>query len=105
MAWRSPHPAALRVDPDADKPSLIGSVWYRREPLSDAWDGPVRIVGVHDNGERGGGLELVVQTVAFTGEPTLTASPESFGAAYTRVENENVAERLEARLRELEARA
>jgi hypothetical protein len=102
MRWGSAHP--LVVDPDADRPTLIGSRWVRREPLGDAWDGPVEVVGCHDNGPDHGGLEMVIRTVAFTGEPVLTATPESFGAAYKREGDDNPAERLNARLRELEAR-
>ena len=48
----------------------------RRTPEGDDWDGPVAIVGVWDNGPDFG-LEFVVQTVAFTGQPTLTSDAES----------------------------
>ena len=105
MPWRSPH--ALVIDPDADRPTLIGSRWVRREPLGDDWDGPVEVCGLHDNGADHGGAELVIRTVAFTGEPCCTASPESFAAAYRRERADNdppLVERLEARLNELAAR-
>jgi hypothetical protein len=94
---------ALVIDPDAGRPSLIGSRWVRRDPVGDEWDGPVEIVGVHDNGPDHGGAELVIRTVTF-GPPVVTATPESFGAAYTREAGEDPAERLAGRLRELEAR-
>lgn len=94
---------AVVIDPDAGKPALVGSHWERREPAGDVWDGPVVVVGVFDNGPDAGGFELVVQPLEF-GEPALTADPESFGATYRRVVADDPAERVSARLRELEAR-
>jgi hypothetical protein len=102
--WHSPHPLAARIDPDASRPSLIGSTWRRRAPEGDAWD-RVRIAGIFDCGPDGGGLELVVQTVDFTGEPTLTADASSFADAYARDDNSGVTESLQQALRVLEARA
>lgn len=78
MPWQTPHPHAVTVD---EGPSLIGSTWKRRVAQGDDWDGPVAIVGVWDNGPDFG-LEFVVQTVAFTGQPTLTSDADSFVAAY-----------------------
>lgn len=99
----SPPPGAVVIDPDADKPKLIGSRWRRRAPEGDAWD-EVDLVGVHDNGPDHGGPELCVRTRAFTGEPVMTADADSFIAAYKRAEADDPAERLDRRLRELEAR-
>jgi hypothetical protein len=104
VAWRSAHPHALVVDPEADRPSVVGSVWRRREKLEDAWD-TVRIVGLWQNNPDVGPDELCVAPVEFDGSPVLSVSVESFAAAYTRADNDNPAERLEARLRELQARS
>jgi hypothetical protein len=92
------------IDPLAGRPALVGSTWVRRTPEGDDWDGPVRIVGVFDTGNDANGLELVVQTVAFTGQPTLTADAASFAAHYKRVEVDDPAEKLHETLRTLEAR-
>jgi hypothetical protein len=104
--WESPHPLALRVNPDANRPTVIGSIWRRREPEGDdPWDGPVRIVGVFDLGNDAGGLELCVQPVEF-GQPVMTASGEEFAREYRRAEADDATvERVEASLRDLEARA
>lgn len=91
------------IDRDEGKAPLVRSHWQRREPAGDSWD-TVVICGVFDNGPDAGGFELVVQPVEF-GEPALTADPESFGATYRRVVADDPAERVSARLRELEARA
>lgn len=82
MTWSTPHPHALVVDDVSTGSRLVGSTWRRRKPEGDAWDN-ARIVGIYDNGPDLG-LELCVQTVEFTGEPTLTADAESFVAAYTQ---------------------
>lgn len=100
------NPHATILDPDADRPQLVGSTWVRKQPEGDsAWD-TVRVVGVWDNGaDSAAQLELVVQTVAFTGEPTLTANAESFVQAYRREdETDATLENISARLRELEGR-
>lgn len=99
MRWETPY--AVTVD---EGPKLIGSTWRRREPEGDSWDGPVAIVGVFDLGNDQGGLELVVQTVAFTGEPTLTADAESFVLAYVPDEPDPLA-RLRDRVSQLERMA
>ena len=95
------------IDPDAElgRPKMIGSRWQRREAQGDAWDGPVEIVGVYELSEQhGGGLELCIRTVDFTGQPVQTAEAADFAAAYLRLEDDDVSERLAARLRDLEAR-
>lgn len=105
MTWETPHPNGLRIDVNEGRPTIIGSTWVRRVPEGDdPWNGPVRIVGVHDLGERGGGLELCVTPIEFG--PVMTASAESFAEAYKREEEagEDPAERIDARLRELAAR-
>ena len=85
---------------------MIGSRWVRRVPEGgdDPWDGPVEIVGVFDTGNDANGLELCVRPVTF-GQPVMTADAESFGAAYKREDDDDPTERLNARLRDLEARA
>jgi hypothetical protein len=94
----------LRIDPHAGQPPLIGSRWLRRKPEGDdPWDGPVEVCGLYDNGPDHGGMELVVRTVAFTGEPVLTASAESFAAAYKREDEPDPLEDVRDRLRALEA--
>jgi hypothetical protein len=100
MAWQSPHPYAVTVD---EGPKLIGSRWRRRDPEGDPWDGPVSVVGVFDLGDSGS-LELVVQTVAFTGEPTLTADSDSFLSAYVPYEPDPLAT-LRDRVADLERMA
>ncbi len=90
------------IDRDEGKSPLVGSRWRRRDLEGDPWD-TVVICGVFDNGPDHGGFELVVQPLEF-GEPALTADPESFGATYRRVVADDPAERVSARLRELEAR-
>jgi hypothetical protein len=89
------------VDPDANKPTLIGSRWQRRAPEGDAWD-EVVIRGVFDLGNDSGGLEYVVSPASFG--PALTTPPESLTEGYARAEGDDVTERLAARLRDLEAR-
>ena len=79
MTWTTRHPAAVALD--ADRPSVMGSRWRRKAPEGDAWD-YVAVVGIFDFGNDSGGKELVVQTVEFTGEPTLTADANSFLEAY-----------------------
>lgn len=99
------HPLAVAVDPNAGSPQIIGSTWVRREPTGDEWDGPVRIVGLFDTGNDHNGIELCVQTVAFTGQPTLTADSDSFVAAYKREVPDDQMENLRARVADLEARS
>src|SRR5689334_16480419 len=91
------------IDPSEGKPQLVGSRWRRRRKENDSWD-DVRIVGVFDLGPDAGGLELVVQPVEF-GQPAQTADVASFAAAYKRAEGDDPLERLDQRLRALEARA
>lgn len=102
MSWESRNPGALRIDPDAERPTLIGSTWARRVPEGDDWDF-CKIVAVFDTGNDSAGLELCVQTVVFGGQPVMTADAEAFAAAYRREEDDDPAERVAARLRELEA--
>lgn len=92
---------ALVIDPDAGRPSLIGSRWRRRKPEGDDPWNEVVVTGVFDLGERG--LELTVTPVSFG--PTLSADPESFVAAYTRAEADDTTEELTERLRAIEARS
>jgi len=83
------------------KPSLIGTEWHRREPLAedDGWNS-VRVVGVQNLGEAGGGLELVIAPAVF-GDSPVCATPESFAEAYTQeAPNESTAA-LRARLERL----
>jgi hypothetical protein len=91
------------IDPNAGKPRLLDSRWRRRAPQGDAYD-EVVIRGVFDLGSDHGGLELVVSPLSFG--PVLTCTAESLAEAYTRseVESNDPNERLQARLRELEAR-
>lgn len=110
MRWTHPH--ALVIDPDADEPRIIGARFKRREPAGDDFD-LVEVAGLHDNGPDNGGVELVIRCVAFTGNigdepsPVVTADADSLLEAYARVDDDEmggVAERLDARLRALEAR-
>lgn len=89
------------IDPDADRPTLIGSRWRRREAAGDEWD-EVIIRGVFDLGNDHGGLEYVVSPASFG--PALTTTPDALAESYTRAEGDDPAERLAARLRDLEAR-
>ncbi len=95
------HPHAVQIDPDEGKPPLMGSRWRRREPAGDAYD-LVDVVGVFDMGEMG--FELCVRTVAFEGDPVVTADGDSFVEAYTRLDHDDIGERVGERLRELQAR-
>ena len=104
MTWRTPHPLSLRVDPDADRPTLVGSTWTRRVPAGDPWDGPVRIVGVFDLGPDGGGLELCLQPVAF-GEPVMSPTVKILPPPISGTKVRTRLSASAARLRELEARA
>lgn len=101
MTWKSPHPHAVVIDPDAGRPTLIGSHWTRRAKEDDPFDDVV-IRGVFDLGNDSGGLEFCVSPLSFG--PTLTATPESLSEAYTRAEGDDPAEKLRRRLHELEAR-
>lgn len=105
MAWATKHPDAISIDPTADRATIIGSTWQRRTPEGDAWDGPVRIVGIFDTGNDVNGIELVVQTVAFTGQPTLTSDATSFVEAYARCDDGDPIADLRARVQQLESRA
>ncbi len=89
------------IDPGAGKPKMIDSRWQRREPVGDEWD-EVVIRGVFDLGNDHGGLELVVSPVSFG--PALTTTPDALAESYVRVDGDDPAERLTARLRDLEAR-
>lgn len=99
MKWQTPT-RALVVDPDAGRPTLVGSHWKRREPEADDPWNEVVVTGVLDLGERG--LELTVQPRSFG--PTLSADPDSFVEAYARVEGEYPMEEINERLRAIEAR-
>jgi hypothetical protein len=104
MTWATPHPHAVVIDVDADRAPLVGSRWVRREAAGDDWDS-VEICGVFDLGNDSGGLELVIRPLVF-GEPSLTASVDSFAEAYRRqdADADDPFERIDARLRALEAR-
>ena len=104
MMWESPRPGALRIDPNENRPTLIGSEWHRRVPEGDSWD-RCRIVGVYDLGADFGGLELCVTPLTFG--PVMTSDAESFAKSYRREDEkaDDPAERITARLREIEAKA
>jgi hypothetical protein len=93
---------AVVIDPEADRPALIGSAWTRRVPEGDEYDDIV-VRGVFDLGERGGGLELVVSPLTFG--VTLTTTAEGLTESYKRADGDDPVENLRARVRELESRA
>ncbi len=99
-----PHPGGMWIDPLAGRSTLIGSTWVRRTPEGDDWDGPVRVLGIFEVDEL---IELVVGTVAFTGQPVMTADAADFARSYKREDpdDDDPAERVAARLQELAARA
>src|SRR3954467_670288 len=96
-------PRPFVINPNAGRPSLLDSRWRRREPQGDPYD-EVVIRGVFDLGNDNGGLELVVSPLSFG--PVLTCTAESLADSYSRseAERDDPNERLQARLRELEAR-
>lgn len=101
MIWES-HPLGLRIDKNAERPSIVGSEWVRRVPAEgdDPWNS-VRIAGLFECSET---IELCLQPLTF-GQPTMTSDAEDFVANYRRADADadDPGERIESRLREVQA--
>lgn len=99
MARRDGWVVPVVIDPHADRESLIGSRWRRRDGEDEA---QYVVTGVFDLGNDYGGLEIVFTSVDFG--PTHTASVESFAEGFTRVSDDDPVERLDKVLADIEAR-